>query len=144
MSSGGGSGSTSSSGSSPHHSDLYFDDEFDSARIMSRDRHLRLQTTLGLDRPAAAMNLSDEFRSPQVMRGRAQPQLTTAGHKLSTSVTTTTGQMMYAGEGATSLAEGNGSCGKYLPLLAGWHFCLQPSRKCGLMGVPDSPEFFCT
>jgi len=75
------SGSTSNA-NSPQCGDLYFDDEFGSERIMSRDRHLRLQTTLGLDRPAS-INLSDEFRSPVTVRGtgRAKTQCKVPGHK---------------------------------------------------------------
>jgi len=73
---------STSNADSPHASDLYFDDEFGSERIMSRDRHLRLQTTLGLGH-TASMNLSDEFRSPSVKDSgvRAHQQRKAAGHR---------------------------------------------------------------
>ena len=48
---------------------------------MSRDRHLRLQTTLGLDRQTA-MNLSEEFHSPLVVDGnQARIQRKVARHR---------------------------------------------------------------
>jgi len=101
-----GSGSTSNA-DSPQCSDLYFDDEFASERIMSRDRHLRLQTTLGLDRTAST-NLFDEFRSPVVVSGRAVTQRKKAGHRAAAGDTAAGRQKMkLAREGAASFGEGN-------------------------------------
>jgi len=72
-----GSGSSSNVADSTRCSDSYFDDEFASERIMSRHRHLRLQTTLALDRPGS-VHVSDEFRSPVVGRAPLQQRRTPA------------------------------------------------------------------
>jgi len=103
-----GSGS-SSTADSPHCSDLYFDDEFSSERIMSRDRHLRLQTTLGLDRPAT-MNLSEEFHSPVVLGGRARVHHKMAGQGAAASgnTSTATGQKIVYGRAGTAASYGEG------------------------------------
>jgi len=107
------SGSGSSSiADSPQCSDVYFDDDFGSERIMARDRHLRLQTTLGLDRPTS-MSLSDEFRSPAlVVNGRATTQLRKAvglGHGAAEAgdMAASAQNTEYAREGTASFAEGN-------------------------------------
>ena len=60
---------------------------------MSRDRHLRLQTTLGLDRPTA-VNLSHEFRSPVTVggTGKANTQRKMPRHKAAAGDTAAGGQ----------------------------------------------------
>jgi len=74
---------------------------------MSRDRHLRLQTTLGLDRPAA-MNLSDEFHSPVVVNGRSQTARKMAGRRaVAWDSVAGRQKMKHTREGTKSSAEGN-------------------------------------
>jgi len=84
-------------------SDSYFDDEFASERILSRHRHLRLQTTLALDDRPASVNLSDEFHSPVVTRAPLQQRRTPEHRGVTASGQKTKSA---ARDGATSLAEG--------------------------------------
>jgi len=96
------SSASTSNADSPQCSDLYFDDEFGSERIMSRHRHLRLQATLALDRPPS-VNLSDEFHSPVVVSGRSQP-----GHRAEAGDTAAGRcQSKFTRDGTTSFTEGN-------------------------------------
>ena len=96
------SSASTSNADSPPCSDLYFDDEFGSERIMSRHRHLRLQATLALDRPPS-VNLSDEFHSPVVVSGRSQP-----GHRAEAGDTAAGRcQSKFTRDGTTSFTEGN-------------------------------------
>ena len=91
----------------PQCPDQYFDDEFGSDRIMARDRHLRLHTTLGLDR-STGMNLSEAFRSPVVDSGRVKTQRKTVGRRAAAGDTAAGGQQAKcATEAGTSFCEGS-------------------------------------
>jgi len=89
---------------SPHSSDVYFDDNFSSGRMMSRGHHFRLQTTLPLDHATSA-NLSEEFRSPAV--AEVQRQTSGASRLVAGNMPASGQRTEHAREGAaTSTREG--------------------------------------